>query len=90
MGELRFSRFQRLLKLLDRVKQAEEKDGLIAGAWIGFQMGAGEDTNFGEYLIHLGLSDEPPSQRADVKDKSKQDDTEQLRRMGIEVKKVKK
>ena len=43
--------------MLNRVRRDEEKEKLIAGAWIGFQMGAGSDKNFGQYLESLGLKE---------------------------------
>ena len=33
---------------------------MIEGAWIGFQLGAGGELNFGDYLRKMGLLEENP------------------------------
>ena len=57
-------------------------------AFVGWQMGAGGEKKFGEYLYSLGLSDEPPQQPDTQTVEEKEDDTEALRQMGIEVRKA--
>ena len=46
--------------MLSKIKQEEAKEKIIQGAWIGFQLGAGGDKRFGEYLESLGLSETEP------------------------------
>jgi len=52
--------------MLSKLKQEEEKERFILGAWIGFQMGAGGDKNFGEYLYSLGLMEERVADRKGI------------------------
>lgn len=73
--------------MLIKASQDEAREKFILSAFVGWQMGAAGEKTFGEYLSYLGLSDEPPKR---VESQNKEDDTEALRRMGIEVKKVKK
>jgi len=91
---LTFSRFLQLRDLLQLVKQEEAKEKYILAAFVGWQMGAGGKKNFGEYLRHLGLSDETSQQvgsqkREDVALLQKREDAT-LSRMGIKAKRVKK
>ena len=57
MDSLLFDRFQQLVIMLSKVKQEEAKDRLINSAFIAFQMGAGGDKTFGQYLEKIGLSE---------------------------------
>ncbi len=83
-----FSRFMQLTKLAVEAEQKKEKDRFTLAAFIGFQMGAaGENKTFGDYLARLGLLDDVPRPAGP---QDTRDDTDQLKRMGIEVKKVKK
>jgi len=41
--------------LLIEIRQNEARERMIEGAWIGFQMGAGGELNFGDYLKKMGL-----------------------------------
>jgi hypothetical protein len=41
--------------LLSEIRENDAKEKLIEGAWIGFQLGAGGDMNFGNYLRKMGL-----------------------------------
>lgn len=50
-----FSRFGQLRDLLIKVRQEEVKEKFILSAFIGWQMGAGGDKKFGDYLKELGL-----------------------------------
>lgn len=68
-----------LQKELDRVKEE-----FTLAAFIGWQMGAGGKKRFGEYLNHLGLSDEGTLNNLG----EKRDNTGALARMGIVPKKV--
>ena len=45
------------MKLLAEVKKDEARDRLTEAAFIGFQLGAGGDKTFGEYLTSIGLKD---------------------------------
>lgn len=91
---LLFSRFTELVRLLSGVRRAEAKEKLVLAAFVGWQIGAGGKKKFGEYLRHLGLSDEAPQQADSRKGEAatllqKRED-EALSRMGIKAKKVKK
>jgi len=46
-----------LVKLLSEVRHEEAKERLIESAFIGFQMGAGGENTFGQYLESLGLKE---------------------------------
>lgn len=84
-----FDRFLQLGNLAVKAKQEQAQDALVQSAFIGWQMGAGGKVKLGEYLHSLGLSDSLPQQPDTPAVEEKEDDTEALRRMGIEVKKVK-
>lgn len=43
------------------------RDGLIQSAFTAFQLGAGGDKTFGDYLSHIGLSDKPAIQQVKTK-----------------------
>jgi len=88
VNSLPFSRFVRLVKLLDKVKQEEAKEKLVLAAFTSWQLGAANKMTFGEHLNHLGLSDKAPQQQKGKDAQKKEDKT--LSRMGIKVKKVKK
>ncbi len=45
------------MKILHEIKHEEAKGRLIEVAFIGFQMGAGGNNTFGQYLESLGLSE---------------------------------
>lgn len=47
-----------LAALLPKLKQEESKERLVELAFLGFQMGAGGQQTFGEYLQSIGLSGE--------------------------------
>ena len=57
-------------RILANVVQDEAKDKLIQGSWIAFQMGAGGDKKFGEYLdsIGLGKTEGQPQQKRTAKE----------------------
>ena len=85
-----FSRFLQLKRLLVEAKQEESKEKLILAAFVGWQMGAGGgNKKFGEYLGELGLSDGLGKPAQEANPQNVVDDTAALKRMGIEVKKVK-
>jgi len=48
-----------MVKLALKIKHEEAREKLILAAFVGFQMGAGGDKNFKQYLESLGLSGEP-------------------------------
>ncbi len=48
------------MEIIGEAKREEYKEKLIMGAWIGYQMGAGGDKNFGDYLGHWGLLESSP------------------------------
>lgn len=52
---LLFSRFLQLRRLLVDEKKEANKERFILSAFIGWQMGAGGNKKFGEYLAELGL-----------------------------------
>jgi hypothetical protein len=60
------------LELLAKIRQEEAKERLVESAFIGFQMGAGGEKGFGEYLESLGLRDKTieskPEQTISAKD----------------------
>ena len=45
--------------MLADIRTEEMKERYIQSAYIGFQMGAGGEKNFGRYLESLGLADKP-------------------------------
>ncbi len=51
------------MRFLNELKKGEAREKLILSAFTAFQLGAGGDKNFGEYLKSLGLSLEPPGQQ---------------------------
>uniref|UniRef100_A0A6M3IP57 Uncharacterized protein n=1 Tax=viral metagenome TaxID=1070528 RepID=A0A6M3IP57_9ZZZZ len=55
MDNLPLNRLLELLEVLGKIRQEEAKEKLVNGAWIGFQMGAGGEKNFGQYLESIGL-----------------------------------
>ena len=84
---LLYSRFARLIRLLRKEKQEAVKEKFIVAAFTAFQLGAGGDNKtFGDYLVHLGLSEKQPQKVGP----QEEDDTLALARIGIKVKKVKK
>ncbi len=58
--------------MLAKIRQEEAKERLVESAFVGFQMGAGGDKSFGEYLESLGLRDKTieskPEQSISAKD----------------------
>lgn len=85
VSSLPFGRFLQLQRLLVKAKLDEAKDKLILAAFVGFQMGAAGKKTYGEYLRHLGLSDEPLEHGGSW---SKVAQDAKLSRMGIVAKKV--
>jgi len=85
VSSLPFSRLLQLQRLLGKAKLDEAKDKLALAAFVGFQMGAAGKMTYGEYLRHLGLSDEPVGRAGPV---SKAGGDARLARMGIVAKKV--
>lgn len=65
-----FDRFCHLVEFLSEVRKDEAKERMIEAAFIGFQMGAAGDKNFGAYLESLGLKEktfeEPPMTAKDI------------------------
>ena len=55
MDNLSFVRFRKLTDLLLKMRGDEARERMIDGAWVGFQMGAGGELNFGDYLRKMGL-----------------------------------
>ena len=77
-----------MLQLTGRRAQQEAeagaKDKFIVAAFLAFQLGAaGEGKTFGDYLRHLGLSDEPAEAEAPAEPGKVPDNTAALARMGI-------
>lgn len=85
ISSLPFSRFLQLQKLLGKAKLDEAKRELVLAAFVGFQMGAAGKKTYGEYLRHLGLSDEPLGRG---EQRNKADGDARLAHMGIVAKKV--
>jgi hypothetical protein len=50
----------RLCRLVERAERDEAKERLREGAWIAFQLGAGGEKSFGDYLAQMGLSEQEP------------------------------
>jgi hypothetical protein len=61
---LSFARFYELVELILKAKKEDVKERLIVAAFIGFQMGASGEKNFGEYLEGMGLKDIPQTMTA--------------------------
>ena len=82
-----------MAKLIARARHDEVKEQFVLAAFVGWQIGAASDKTFGEYLRHLGLSDELPQQvdsrKGGSRDLTRKREDEKLSRMGIKVKKVK-
>ena len=55
VGQLPYARFRRLRRLIERRAREESRERLQSGAWIAFQMGAGGEATFGDYLDKIGL-----------------------------------
>lgn len=53
-------RFTRLVSMLAEKRTQEHKERLILGAWIAFQLGAGGDMTFGDYLDKMRLGQPRP------------------------------
>jgi len=47
-----------MVKLALKIKHEEAREKLILAAFVGFQMGAGGDKNFKQYLEAMGLASE--------------------------------
>ncbi len=52
-----YNRFLELIKIIPKIKQEERKEELITSAFTAFQLGAGGDKTFGQYLQALGLAE---------------------------------
>jgi len=63
---LPFSRFLEIVLLLKEVRAEEAKAELINSAFTAFQMGAGGDMTFKQYIEKLGLSDSPTVARVEI------------------------
>ena len=57
---LPYARFRRIGRLIARSNREEARERLRDGAWIAFQMGAGGEMTFGEYLDKMGLGERKP------------------------------
>ena len=53
-----------MVNYLTEVKQEEARERLTLCAFIGFQLGAGGDKSFGQYLEVLGLKESKEAPRA--------------------------
>ena len=69
-------------EIIDERERARDKEQFIQAAFIGFQLGAADKMTFGEYLKHLGLSDELPQKGT----QKTANDAALFARMGIEYK----
>ena len=58
VNDLPFNRYLQLRYLLIKAKHDDIKEKFTLAAFVGFQMGAGGDKNFGQYLEGLGLGEE--------------------------------
>ena len=59
ISAMSYSRFARVVKVVAERIKSEARDKLKQGAWIAFQLGAGGEMNFGDYLDKMGLADTP-------------------------------
>jgi len=84
---LLFSRFAQLVSLLSEVRREEAEEKFTLAAFVGWQMGAGGNKTFGQYLKHL-LPDLPGEPIQPAKPQKRQDEI--LSRMNIKAKRVKK
>jgi hypothetical protein len=62
VGRLSFRRFRRICRIIAEREREEARERYRDGAWIAFQMGAGGDVTFGDYLSRMGLSEQEPVQ----------------------------
>ena len=59
ISAMSYGRFSRVVKVVAERFKSEARDRLKQGAWIAFQLGAGGEMTFGDYLDKMGLSDIP-------------------------------
>ncbi len=53
-----FIRLMGIKEIIDECERDRTKEQFIQSAFIAFQLGAADKMTFGEYLKHLGLSDD--------------------------------
>ena len=68
-----FERFTELVVHLGKEKQAEEHGKFVLAAFTAYQMGAGGEHKFTEFLGLIGLGDTPPSIKEKQPEKTKEE-----------------